>query len=314
MNALGAMVAGRACLGSDIVTRYVRRAGGASEATVLGFRSAPLALKRHVVMGFELPAPVGEVRAVQPFPAKQRTDFATWFAGGRRAQDALLVSCREAQAYRQRSHPRVGQAAHRASITTTSYKVCFSWSMISAFLSTINSRRKVFHIILTRASTTTRGSLLRWRQHGGRCCCRAQGVGSDKFGNRAGAGARGVFDDGRAFGILAFRSHLSGRFQNMDQQALFRPITKRTGVATQTSRISEMVRETFRTALTPRCGPVALNLPRYLLGESVEIPEVSWPTGRGAMGRPGEEWDLLERVSEILAHATQSPIIAGGGS
>ncbi len=36
MSALGAMVSGPACLGSDIVTRYVRRAGGAAEATVLG--------------------------------------------------------------------------------------------------------------------------------------------------------------------------------------------------------------------------------------------------------------------------------------
>lgn len=36
MSALGAMVAGPASPGSDIVTRYVRRAGGAAEATVLG--------------------------------------------------------------------------------------------------------------------------------------------------------------------------------------------------------------------------------------------------------------------------------------
>ena len=36
MSALGAMVSGPVCVGSDIVTRYVRRAGGAAEATVLG--------------------------------------------------------------------------------------------------------------------------------------------------------------------------------------------------------------------------------------------------------------------------------------
>lgn len=36
MSALGAMVAGPECTGSDIVTRYVRRAGGAPEASVLG--------------------------------------------------------------------------------------------------------------------------------------------------------------------------------------------------------------------------------------------------------------------------------------
>ncbi|WP_436639446.1 MmgE/PrpD family protein [Microbaculum sp. FT89] len=36
MSALGAMVAGPHCAGSDIVTRYVKRAGGAAEASVLG--------------------------------------------------------------------------------------------------------------------------------------------------------------------------------------------------------------------------------------------------------------------------------------
>ncbi len=36
MSALGAMVAGPNCVGSDIMTRYVKRAGGAAEATVLG--------------------------------------------------------------------------------------------------------------------------------------------------------------------------------------------------------------------------------------------------------------------------------------
>ena len=36
MSALGAMISGPACLGSSIVTRYVRRAGGAAEATVFG--------------------------------------------------------------------------------------------------------------------------------------------------------------------------------------------------------------------------------------------------------------------------------------
>lgn len=36
MSALGAMVAGPHCAGSDIVARYVKRAGGAAEASVLG--------------------------------------------------------------------------------------------------------------------------------------------------------------------------------------------------------------------------------------------------------------------------------------
>jgi thiamine pyrophosphate-dependent acetolactate synthase large subunit-like protein len=41
-------------------------------------------------------------------------------------------------------------------------------------------------------------------------------------------------------------------FQEVDQQALFRPVTKKTWTLTQAARIPEMMREAFRTALTPR--------------------------------------------------------------
>ena len=51
-------------------------------------------------------------------------------------------------------------------------------------------------------------------------------------------------------------------FQEVDQQALFTPITKKTWTVTQTARVPEMFREAFRVAMTPRCGPVLLNLPR----------------------------------------------------
>ena len=54
-------------------------------------------------------------------------------------------------------------------------------------------------------------------------------------------------------------------FQEVDQQALFRPIAKKTWTVTQTARVPEMFREAFRVAMTPRRGPVQLNLPRDIL-------------------------------------------------
>src|SRR5689334_19609948 len=59
-------------------------------------------------------------------------------------------------------------------------------------------------------------------------------------------------------------------FQEVDQQALLWPITKRTMTVTQAARLTEAVREAFRTALAPRRGPVALNLPRDLLAQTLE--------------------------------------------
>jgi len=102
-------------------------------------------------------------------------------------------------------------------------------------------------------------------------------------------------------------------FQEVDQQALFRTITKKTWTATQSARLPELMREAFRTALTPRCGPVALNLPRDLLAEVVEIAEIFGPAGREAMGRPAGDWDLIERAAQLLGDANKPLIIAGGG-
>ncbi len=57
-------------------------------------------------------------------------------------------------------------------------------------------------------------------------------------------------------------------FQEVDQQSLFKPVTKKTWTLTQTGRIPEMMREAFRTAMSPRRGPVLLNLPRDLLADT----------------------------------------------
>jgi thiamine pyrophosphate-dependent acetolactate synthase large subunit-like protein len=103
-------------------------------------------------------------------------------------------------------------------------------------------------------------------------------------------------------------------FQEVDQQALFQPVTKKTWTVTQAVRIPEMMREAFRTALSPRRGPVALNLPRDLLAEDVEVGETYQPTGRQAMGRAAGDPELIERAARLLAGAERPLIIAGGGT
>jgi len=102
-------------------------------------------------------------------------------------------------------------------------------------------------------------------------------------------------------------------FQEVNQQALFSAVTKKTWTLTQTARIPEMMREAFRTALTPRRGPVALNLPRDLLAEVAEIPDAYNPRGRGPMGRPGADPALIDAAARLLAGASRPLIIAGGG-
>ena len=57
-------------------------------------------------------------------------------------------------------------------------------------------------------------------------------------------------------GALSSEHIYRDAFQEVDQQSLFTPVTKKTWTATSAARVPEMFREAFRTALTPKQGPV----------------------------------------------------------
>jgi len=102
-------------------------------------------------------------------------------------------------------------------------------------------------------------------------------------------------------------------FQEVDQQALFKAVTKKTWTATQAKRIPEMVREAFSTALAPRRGPVCLNLPRDLLAEVAEIEDAPAPATMRASGAALADPELARRAARLLQAAKRPLIIAGGG-
>jgi thiamine pyrophosphate-dependent acetolactate synthase large subunit-like protein len=102
-------------------------------------------------------------------------------------------------------------------------------------------------------------------------------------------------------------------FQEVDQQALFRPVTKRTWTVPQAGRIPELVREAFRTATTPRCGPVVLNVARDLLAERAVFDAAPGPAGRQSGATPEGAADLVEQAARLLAAASRPLILAGGG-
>lgn len=102
-------------------------------------------------------------------------------------------------------------------------------------------------------------------------------------------------------------------FQEVDQQALFRPVTKQTWTATGADRVPEMFRAAFRTALTPRRGPVQLNLPRDVLAASAEYAPLQAPAAYRSQSRPAGAEAEIARAAAMLAGAARPVIIAGGG-
>ncbi|MGI9406867.1 MAG: thiamine pyrophosphate-binding protein, partial [Hyphomicrobiaceae bacterium] len=102
-------------------------------------------------------------------------------------------------------------------------------------------------------------------------------------------------------------------FQEVDQQALFTPVTKKTWTATSADRVPEMFREAFRIAMTPRRGPVQLNLPRDVLSAMAEFPEFQAPASYRSHSVPAAAGDAIAQAAEMLRGAKQPVIIAGGG-
>jgi len=102
-------------------------------------------------------------------------------------------------------------------------------------------------------------------------------------------------------------------FQEVDQQALFRPITKKTWTATRATRIPELMQEAFRTALAPRRGPVVLNLPRDLLAEVAEIDTGTDVARRRTEAVVAGDAALVKQAAALLRAAERPLIIAGGG-
>jgi acetolactate synthase-1/2/3 large subunit/sulfoacetaldehyde acetyltransferase len=84
---------------------------------------------------------------------------------------------------------------------------------------------------------------------------------------------------------LVPRDHL-GRdtFQEIDQQALFAPVTKRSFMVPSAERLPEMLHEALRLAMSGRRGPVVLNVPRDLFAAPCTPDEHHG--GQAACGHP----------------------------
>lgn len=114
-------------------------------------------------------------------------------------------------------------------------------------------------------------------------------------------------------GMLATGHVYRDAFQEVDQQALFGPVTKKTWTVPQSDRVPELFREAFRTALSPRQGPVQLNLPRDVLAGQADFDEAPTPTTYRNLSLPAGAGDQIAAAAQLLATANRPVIVAGGG-
>ncbi|MDD9812420.1 MAG: thiamine pyrophosphate-binding protein, partial [Gammaproteobacteria bacterium] len=70
-------------------------------------------------------------------------------------------------------------------------------------------------------------------------------------------------------GMVSRRESGRDTFQEIDQQALFAPVCKRSFVVPTAARLPEFVAEAARLAMSGRRGPVVLNVPRDLFAADI---------------------------------------------
>jgi len=111
-------------------------------------------------------------------------------------------------------------------------------------------------------------------------------------------------------GDIASEHRGKDAFQEIDQQALFEPITKKTFSVKQTNKIPKILNEAFNLALAPRCGPVHVNLPRDILTNNANFAEFNKHHNNIL---PKASKDNLTKTIDIILSSSKPVIIAGGG-
>src|ERR1700730_3257084 len=104
-------------------------------------------------------------------------------------------------------------------------------------------------------------------------------------------------------------------FQEMDQVACFKPITKWAEQCTDQRRVAEFVTTAIRHSLSGRPGPVYLDMPGDVLYKQVDEDEVVYPEIDPASfrARPAGDPAQIDEALRLLAQAERPLVLTGSG-
>ncbi|KIC07183.1 sulfoacetaldehyde acetyltransferase [Leisingera sp. ANG-M1] len=111
-------------------------------------------------------------------------------------------------------------------------------------------------------------------------------------------------------GAITRADQCKDTFQEVDQVALFAPISKRSVMVTDPSRLAPMLEDAIRLANSGRRGPVVLHVPRDLF--AAEVPAIDPKPVNIARPGPAAPEDI-SAIATLLSNAERPVIFAGGG-
>ena len=114
-------------------------------------------------------------------------------------------------------------------------------------------------------------------------------------------------------GASPINGYGTGAFQEIDQVAVMKPVTKWADRVYETRRIPEMIDLAFRRSIAGKPGPAYLDLPADVLYDKVEESAVRWPDLSRTLQRNKPQGDpvLIEQAVKLLA-ASQRPVVLSG--
>jgi thiamine pyrophosphate-dependent acetolactate synthase large subunit-like protein len=104
-----------------------------------------------------------------------------------------------------------------------------------------------------------------------------------------------------------------GAFQEMDQVAMFKPITKWSERVMHVSRIPEIINKAFRIATGGQPGPVYIDLPADVLYNVAEEGKVLFPKQPHKVARISGDPEMVKRAIALLKQAERPVILTGTG-
>lgn len=104
-----------------------------------------------------------------------------------------------------------------------------------------------------------------------------------------------------------------GAFQETDQVALFRPITRWADRCYDPRRIPELVDAAVRHAFAARPGPVYLDMPGDVLYRDVPNDQVRWTPPSAERRRPQGDPRLVARAVDLIAGSERPILVSGSG-
>jgi len=114
-------------------------------------------------------------------------------------------------------------------------------------------------------------------------------------------------------GSYSTKDKMEDAFQGLDQQSLFKPLTKKTWTVKDVKKIPQTFSDAFKLAMSPRRGPVCINLPRNILAEKAIFKINEYIKSYKSESLVKAKSNSINKAAKLISKSNKGVIVAGGG-